>query len=74
MATDVDPHRVAERLEALRLLYVPENVEEARERLRRERPVLAETVAQRVASNLAELRALYELAGHLARARAPGER
>jgi hypothetical protein len=67
MASDIDPRTVAARLSTLRSLYVPETVEEARKRLRRERPPLNETLEQRVAQNLAELRALYELARSLRR-------
>lgn len=66
MKHELDPARVAERLAVLRSLYVPEPIDEARERLERERPVVKTSFAERVAANLAELRTIYDLAQHLA--------
>lgn len=65
MKRELDPARVVARLAVLRSLYVPESLEDARERLARERPSAPRDLATRVAANLAELRALYELARHL---------
>jgi len=61
------PAGVAERMERLRLLYVPERDAEARRRLA-ERPHAANApFAPAVARRLAELRALCDLASHLGR-------
>jgi hypothetical protein len=71
MSVPLDPEQVAERLEALRQLYVPVSIEEARAWLESERrppargtsadPAFAETVQRR----LDELRALCELTQYL---------
>jgi hypothetical protein len=68
MSRELDPAAVARRLAELRARYVPETVEEGRRRLARERPPRVETLAQRAARGLAELRALCDLADHLHRA------
>jgi hypothetical protein len=61
------PSGVAERLERLRVLYVPERDAEARQRFA-DRPRAATTpFAPAVARRLAELRALCDLASHLGR-------
>lgn len=65
MASDMDPRTVGARLSELRALYVPETVDEAAARLRRERPCSTESFESRVARHLGELRALCELAQHL---------
>jgi hypothetical protein len=74
MAHDLEPLMIAARLATLRALYVPETVEQARERLARERPPSRESPAQVATRSLAELRALCELARvlHAARPRDPG--
>jgi hypothetical protein len=59
------PSGVAERLERLRVLHVPERDTEARQRFA-DRPRAANTpFALAVARRLAELRALCDLASHL---------
>ena len=61
------PSGVAERMERLRALYVPERDTEARQRLA-DRPQAANApFAPAVARRLAELRALCDLASHLGR-------
>jgi len=61
------PSGVAERLERLRVLYVPERDTEARQRLA-DRPRAANApFTTAVARRLAELRALCDLASHLGR-------
>jgi hypothetical protein len=60
---------VRARLDALRALYVPETIDEARARLARERPRDATPFDMRVARSLAELRALCELTRALQRPR-----
>jgi len=62
MRDKLDPREVAERLSRLRVLYVPEGIEEARVRLAREQPRSHESIEQVAERSLAELRALYELA------------
>ncbi len=74
MASELDPPSVAARLSTLRSLYVPETVDEATGRLRRERPPSTNILEERVANNLAELRALYELYRHLRGAQRPPDR
>lgn len=65
MSRELSPERVAARLATLRKLYVPETLEEARARTA---PVRAtESLEQRAARRLAELRALLELTRHLHR-------
>jgi hypothetical protein len=59
------PPGVAERLEELRRLCVPERDSDARLRLATPRPPSAEPFPTAVARRLAELRALCELASHL---------
>jgi hypothetical protein len=59
------PPGVAERLEELRRLYVPERDSEARLRLASVRPTSTESFPTAVARRLAELRALCDLAKHL---------
>ncbi|MDB4962605.1 MAG: hypothetical protein JWP01_2604 [Myxococcales bacterium] len=67
MKRELDPRGVAARLGELRLLHVPELVEEARVRLQRERPRRVESLEQAVSRRLNELRALAELARYLHR-------
>ncbi len=62
---------VAGRLERLRSLYVPENLDAARARLERDAAAASQTFEEKVAARLHELRALYDLATYLHRAR-PG--
>ena len=62
------PPGVAARLTALRDLYAPEPVAEAKERLARERPKPRQPFEVAIARRLLELRALLDLAGHLHRA------
>lgn len=69
MRDELDPRVVAERLSQLRALYVPERVDDARDRLAREQPGSRETLEQVAARSLAELRALCELARVLHAAR-----
>jgi hypothetical protein len=59
------PSGVAERLERLRGLYVPEPVTEARRRLAARPRAANAPFAAVVARRLAELRALCDLASHL---------
>jgi hypothetical protein len=63
------PPGVAERLERLRALYVPESLAEARRRLAAESNATAEPFATAVARRLEELRALCDLASYLHRGR-----
>jgi hypothetical protein len=65
MRDELDPGRVAERLAVLQRTYVAETVDEARERLARERPQRQESFEQRALRCLGELRALCDLARHL---------
>ena len=69
---------VAQRLQVLRRLYVPESDTDARARLKRERPPGNVPFEVAAAARLRELRALCELANylHLARRSSPdaGER
>ncbi len=69
MRDELDPRVVAERLSKLRALYIPEGIEEARERLAREQPRTHESLEQVATRSLAELRALCELARVLHAAR-----
>ncbi len=71
MSRELDPAAVAERLAELRALYVPEQLDEGRRRLARERPARIEDLVERATRGLAELRALCDLAGHLHRASPP---
>ncbi len=70
MSRDLSPTSVSRRLALLRELYVPETDEQARARLvpeaRRDT-----SFAERVASRLAELRALSDLTAYLHRASLP---
>jgi hypothetical protein len=59
--TDLSPAAVHRRLERLREIYVPEQLEEARARLDADRPAARETFSQAAARRLEELRALCEL-------------
>ncbi len=61
------PAGVAERLERLRALYVPERDAEARQRLAHEARVFAPPFAVAVARRLEELRALSDLTTYLHR-------
>lgn len=61
MSDTLDPRIVAERLAELRRRFVPESVDEARERLAREQPRPRRTLAQVAQRSLDELRALCEL-------------
>jgi hypothetical protein len=65
MSRELAPARVSERLAALRALYVPETLEEARARTT-QAPV-PEPLEQGAARRLAELRALLTLTQHLRR-------
>ena len=58
---DLSPEAVARRLEALRALYVPEDIESARRRVAAERPPRRESFDEAVTRRLEELRALLEL-------------
>jgi hypothetical protein len=69
MRRELDPKRVALQLAELRACYVPEAVESARVRLALEQPFRHETLEQRAARSLRELRALDELARYLHRDR-----
>lgn len=62
---ELRPEDVSARLAKLRALYVPESIEEARERLERERPERQETFDQAVARRLRELRAVCDLVHHV---------
>lgn len=59
------PAGVAERLEKLRALYVPESDAEARRRLESEARASVEPLAKGVARRLEELRALSDLTSYL---------
>jgi hypothetical protein len=61
MSDALDPRLVVERLEELRRSFVAETVDEARERLARERPRSTLSFAQVAQRSLEELRALCEL-------------
>jgi hypothetical protein len=63
------PGGVAERLERLRTMYVPERDSVVRRRLAAERPAGVESFAAAVARRLDELRALSDLASYLGRSR-----
>ena len=65
------PPGVAERLAALRRLYVAETDHDARTRLSRERPRRQLPFPILVAARLKELRALCDLATHLPRTPPP---
>lgn len=66
MSRDLDAATLAARLDALRARYVPERLDEARERLARERRACQREPFERaVARRLAELSALCDLARHL---------
>jgi|HubBroStandDraft_2_1064218.scaffolds.fasta_scaffold1595963_1 hypothetical protein len=69
MTRRLDPELVHTRLEALRRLYIPESVAEARARLSAERPRRVETMEERATRCLGELRALDELVQALRRSR-----
>ena len=71
MTRELRADDVAARLAVVRAGYVPETVEEGRQRLARERPRPAEPLAVTAARGLDELRALCELARHLHQVRAP---
>lgn len=59
------PAEVTDRLAQLRVLYEPEHIDAARERLAREVPEVRETFACAVSRRLDELRALDALTRHL---------
>jgi hypothetical protein len=63
------PAGVAERLERLRAIYVPESDTEARRRLESDARASVEPFAVAVARRLEELRALSDLASYLHRGR-----
>jgi len=63
------PPGVAQRLIALRHLYVPETAAEASARLHAEKPPITEPFEVGVDRRLRELRALCELANHLHKAK-----
>jgi hypothetical protein len=69
MTEKLSPEIVARRLAELAALYVPEDVESARQRFATERPGRSETFAEGAARRLAELRELYELTHVLQSAR-----
>lgn len=77
MSSKLDPLVVAQRLEVLRQLYVPETSEECQARLEREQPPRKRVTsadpefAKLVAQRLEELRALCELTRYLHAARQP---
>ena len=64
MKRELTPAAVAKRLEALATSYVPESVDAARARLRRE-ALTDEVFAANVARRLEELRALDDLTHYL---------
>lgn len=64
MRASPSPGQVARRLERLRVLYLPETVEDARRRFAAERPSRP-SFSERVAARLTELRALSELSAYL---------
>jgi len=66
-SSSAPPPGVAERLERLRSLCVPERDLAARQRLAADRPAAVEPFATAVARRLRELRALCDLATHLGR-------
>jgi hypothetical protein len=68
MAHDLSPHAVAERLNALRQAWVPEDEASVRARMTCE-PPRAAPFEEVVSARLHELRALLELTAHLHRAR-----
>ncbi len=72
MRAELDPRSVAARLGELRTTYVPETVDEGRQRLAREQPPSQQSVAQVAARSLSELRSLCELARVLQQARPIG--
>ncbi len=63
------PPGVAERLERLRAMFIPEDDSEVRQRLATERPRQSEPFAAAVRRRLRELGALCDLASHLHRHR-----
>ena len=65
MRPELSPAAVAARLAELRVLHRPEPLAEARRRLECERPRPRAPFERAVAANLAELRALCELARYL---------
>jgi hypothetical protein len=73
--TEIDPAKAERRLARLAELYVPETIEEGRQRLAADQRLAAEQAARRegfdagAARRLEELRALYELAKVLQSAR-----
>ncbi len=68
MTRDLEPIDVARRLAKLAAMFVPETVEQARERLRSE-AMAPEVFATQVTRRLDELRALDELTRYLHAAR-----
>lgn len=64
MARELDPAAVARRLADLAAIYVPETVEEGRQRLRAD-ALGPDALASGVARRLDELRALDELSRYL---------
>ena len=64
MKRELNPIAVAKRLDMLATIYVPESVEAARARLRRE-ALTGDIFALNVARRLEELRALDELTHYL---------
>lgn len=68
MSGELDAGAVGRRLFALRSLYVPETIDEARDRLARECPRPQQSFEEVAARSLSELRALCELARELHRA------
>jgi hypothetical protein len=58
---DLSPEAVQRRLQQLAELYVPEDLETARQRLESDRPKPRETFNEAAARRLEELRALCEL-------------
>jgi hypothetical protein len=67
MAHDLSPHAVAERLNALRQAWVPEDEASVRARMTHQ-PPRAASFEEAVAVRLHELRALLELTTYLHRA------
>ena len=59
------PPGVAERLEQLQAVFIPEDDSEVRQRLAAERPRQSEPFVAAVRRRLRELRALCDLASHL---------
>lgn len=65
MSEKLSPEVVSRRLAELAAIYVPEDIESARQRFARERPPRVETFDQAVARRLGELRELLELTNAL---------